>query len=275
MIQSKWLRRGNPVRSFLERHIVGRRRYQRFFESLRLLAFAGLNYGGGSHVDSSGEKAVMEWFRDSLAPGTVPVVFDGGANVGSWSLAMLSTLGGKVRLYAFEPSKATFAKYQENVRSDAVRVQNFGLSDKAETLTLYTDEPGSGLASVYPRDAGVSLDLSEEISLRTLDGFCLDEGVERIDFLKLDVEGHELKALQGAQRMLGERRIGVIQIEFGGCNVDSRTYFRDFWTMLQKDYRIHRIIKEGLFPIDEYSHLDEVFVTVNFVAVLRKEQISR
>ena len=47
----------------------------------------------------------------------------------------------------------------------------------------------------------------------------------KIDLLKLDVEGHELYLLS-AKKFIS--KISVIQFEFGGCNIDTRTYFRDF-----------------------------------------------
>ncbi len=69
--------------------------------------------------------------------------------------------------------------------------------------------------------------------------------------------------------MLKRREIEIIQLEFGGCNVDSRTYFHDFWTMLNENYNFFCVLKDGLQPIQQYSLLDEIFITVNFVAVLK------
>ena len=92
----------------------------------------------------------------------------------------------------------------------------------------------------------------------------------RIDYLKLDIEGHELFALKGGARMLAERRVRFVQFEFGEANVDFRTYIRDFHSLLGPDYCLHRIVADGLRQIPAYSaELEEVFATINYLAELK------
>jgi len=50
-----------------------------------------------------------------------------------------------------------------------------------------------------------------------------------IDFLKVDVEGHELEVFKGATGMLSQSRIGHIQFEYGGCNIDARVLLKDLF----------------------------------------------
>ncbi len=66
------------------------------------------------------------------------------------------------------------------------------------------------------------------VKLSTLDSYCKNKNITQIDFLKMDIEGNEYKALLGACEMIENGAINSIQIEFGGCNVDSRTYFKDY-----------------------------------------------
>ncbi|HWZ03610.1 MAG TPA: FkbM family methyltransferase, partial [Mucilaginibacter sp.] len=87
--------------------------------------------------------------------------------------------------------------------------------------------------------------------------------------LKLDIEGNELNALKGAEKMLKSKSVKSIQFEFGTCNIDSRTYFRDFWFLLNQDYNIFRVVKDGLYPITAYTEYDEVFATINYYAELK------
>jgi len=107
---------------------------------------------------------------------------------------------------------------------------------------------------------------NEEIGLRTLDLFCRENKIKHINFLKLDVEGHEKKVLDGASSMLRIKAIDFIQFKLGGCNIDSRTYFQDFFYLLNKNYTVHRIAKDGLFPINEYKETHEASITTNFLA---------
>ena len=97
------------------------------------------------------------------------------------------------------------------------------------------------------------MDKKEEISLDTIDNYCEEQGIKKIHFLKLDIEGHELSALHGAKKMIANGNIYFIQFEFGGCNIDSATHFQDFYYFLKGKYRIHRILKDGLKEIRHYS----------------------
>ena len=81
----------------------------------------------------------------------------------------------------------------------------------------------------------------------------------------MDVEGHELKILNGAKGMIDSNSIDYIQFEFGGCNIDSRTYFQDFWYLLNDKYKFNRILKDGLFEINSYKEIYECFITTNFL----------
>ena len=108
---------------------------------------------------------------------------------------------------------------------------------------------------------------SETISLDTLDNYCRNNQIGHIDLLKLDVEGHELAVLRGAKKILEDAGIDLLQFEFGGCNIDSRTYFRDFYTLLSPKFRICRVLTNGLWPIEAYSESLETFTTTNYLAV--------
>jgi hypothetical protein len=136
-------------------------------------------------------------------------------------------------------------------------------------MTLYTNEECSGIASVYNRaleHADVRMDKQETIEIKILDSFCESEGIEHINFLKMDIEGHELKALEGAKNLLENDKIDYIQFEFGGCNIDSRTYFKDFYYLLKDKYILYRIIRDGFYELKEYKELYECFTAVNFFA---------
>jgi len=107
------------------------------------------------------------------------------------------------------------------------------------------------------------------VRLDTLDNFCKTNEIEKINFLKLDTKGHEYKILQGAKNMLEEKKIERIQFEFGGCNIDSKIFFQDFWYLLNSDYNLYRILKDGLCPIKKYDERDEIFTATNYLAILK------
>ena len=97
--------------------------------------------------------------------------------------------------------------------------------------------------------------------------FCADNNIDHIHFLKIDVEVHELAVLEGAKAMIGGGKIDFIQFEFGGCDIDSRTFFQDFWYLLHDNYDIYRIFPKSLDKIDLYDETMEIFVCSNYLAV--------
>lgn len=245
---------------------IGKKRWQKFFERLDHIALAGMNMGRGGDPRSSGEEKAL---RDTVGPNRQPVIFDVGASYGNYSILAHKLFGWKSDIYAFEPSVHAFDVLEGRVPG-VVSPYNFGFSDKEEKTTLYGDVSGSGLGSLYDRDlshVGLEMKSREIVHLRTIDDFCKEKEIKHIDFLKLDIEGHEIKALKGAKKMMENGNIGAIQFEFGGANLDSRTYFRDFWNLLSAKYDMFRIVKDGLQPIPEYAESLERFVNTNFVAV--------
>ena len=66
----------------------------------------------------------------------------------------------------------------------------------------------------------------------------------------------ELSVLEGCYNSI--KYIKNIQFEFGGANIDSRTFFQDFWYFFQsKEFELFRITPFGLIEINNYSEQDE------------------
>lgn len=106
--------------------------------------------------------------------------------------------------------------------------------------------------------------------MTTIDEILMERGIELVDFAKMDLEGHELFALRGAAESLKHHRLRVLTFEFGTGNVNSRTFFRDFWGLLNGyGYRIERIYPGGkTAPVVEYYEDLEFFRGVtNYVAL--------
>ena len=262
----------NSLRSIASQPVL-----QPAWNALHKICLTGMNVGPANDPANSGEAAVLRRIASELPPNSLPVVFDVGANVGDYAFEVLNSLGPAAQLFCFEPARCTFdrlsARFDSNPR---VRLHNIGFSSSAGEAALYSDVECSGIASMYDRDlssARKQYTGSETIRLETIDGFCEAQRIHRIHLLKLDVEGHELCALAGAATMLREKRIRWIQFEFGGCNVDSRTYLKDFFDLLNREYRLSRILRSGLAPIQSYRDMPEIFITTNYLAALREESI--
>ena len=179
----------------------------------------------------------------------------------------------KADIHSFEPAKKTFSTLSHNIEeiskkySGHVKLNNLALSDSSGKATLHYDKENSGIASLYERQLdymGIDYSMTEIIELTTLDEYCKENKIEYIDLLKMDVEGNELNVLEGSKTMLEAGKIRNIQMEFGGCNLDSRTYFRDFWNLLHEDFRVFYILADSLMEITNYRETLEIFTTVNF-----------
>jgi len=229
-----------------------------------------MNIGSGDEVAESGEVHALHFVLKSTRAPAPSVVFDVGANRGDYAAQAINVLGANTRLYIFEPSKVHYSSLQKRF-PDAL-VCEFGFGTFEGTRTLYYDKEGSGLASLYNRNldwAGIRMDGQETVAVRTIDNFCLENRIAHINLLKLDVEGAELEALRGATKMISSDSIDFVQFEFGGCNIDSRTFFRDFFDLLSSKYVLNRILVDGLLPITRYHEKYEIFATTNYLAVNR------
>ena len=90
-----------------------------------------------------------------------------------------------------------------------------------------------------------------------------------MDIVKIDIEGHELSALNGFGKAIFST--SVIQFEFGGCNIDTKTYFQNFWYFFKEhNFDLFRITPLGIEGIKSYKESDEYFSTTNYIAVNRK-----
>lgn len=252
-------------------YLMGRKFSQPYWEKLNTLSLLGMNINCDASFQESGELWVVNTIIKDSAQRS-PIIFDVGANVGEYSSLILSRVPA-ARLYCFEPAQTTFKKLLNNLRQQQqAKLFNFGFGDREEIITLYSDAEASGLASVYRRrldHRNITMNHQEEIHLKTLDGFCESQQITHIDLLKLDVEGHELKVLKGAQNLINSNAIDFIQFEFGGTDIDSRTFFQDFFYLLNPRYKIHRVLKDGLAPIEVYSESLEVFGYTNYLAISR------
>jgi FkbM family methyltransferase len=231
-----------------------------------------LNY---ENSETSGEDYLIGEVLPRLIKSQHPVIFDIGANRGEMSLALRQSFP-YARIMAFEPNPITYAALTRNTTLHKIECIRAGMGSAAGkgVLHCYRDDPTSGHATVY-RDMfqlyqgygiAAASDLTAfEFPIQTLDDVCGTLNIERIAFLKIDVEGHELEVLKGARELLADNRIDLVQFEFTDCNVLSRTYMRDFYEVLE-GFRLFRLGPGQLIPLGPYAARLEVFQFQNILA---------
>jgi len=246
---------------------------------INLLYFAynqmGILKYQNSHV--SGEQHVIRQILKHQLHGKNPIFFDVGANRGDYSKELRAEFP-HADIFAFEPNPNAFSTLTSRLQSSRDHCYCLGLGDKTECQTIYSyeNEIDSQHASLYKEiflDHHHASDLvSIDIQLTTIDEFCHKNNINRIDFLKIDVEGYELDVLKGAKQLLENNRIHIIQFEFNATHVFSRVFLRDFYLLLP-DYDIYRLNTESLIHLPYHDAVNEIFQFQNFLAIHKDKML--
>ncbi len=252
-------------RTLLEivRHIIDRHRS--LSDRLETIAAAAQGKGFGSFTIH--EEVTALW---SLIEARPAIAIDIGGNVGDYSAEILNRCSS-TEVHIFEPSHVNISLLRERFQQfDNVRVVPKALSSKSGRATLFSDKAGSGLASLTHRQLdhfSIEFNHTEIVDTMRFDEYWVSQLQKRqIDIVKIDTEGHELDVLNGFGEALSVSKI--IQFEFGGANIDTRTFFRDYWQFFTRaQFELYRITPDGLSPIRAYRESDEFFSTTNYIAV--------
>jgi len=137
---------------------------------------------------------------ESFQPRTGWVVVDGGAHMGFYTIRAASMVGAEGRVIAVEPDPSNFAILERNVKAN-------GLGNVIAINAALADKVGLGkLSRTKMSTTHYLTDLESPGSLTvqtlTLDGLLRQMGLGKVDLVKLDVEGAELQALEGAKEIL-------------------------------------------------------------------------
>lgn len=147
------------------------------------------------------------------------VALDVGANLGEYTLFMAKRLtNGKV--FSFEPMDKMVKLLEENITLNGfnnVQVCPYGLAERNYQAQMHeVDDPHEGLGTFYLGERKSKL--ATDVDLRTLDSIFDSMKVNRIDFIKMDIEGGELHALHGGRSTLTKFRPYVL------IEINSPTY---------------------------------------------------
>lgn len=142
------------------------------------------------------------------------VILDVGANVGFWAIPMAKALGAGGRVHAFEPVASNNQRLCENVRLNGLEktvvVHELGLSDRRASLPIslredFANGSGTGNAAIVIDDSDGRFQCGM-VEVDTLDEIVPSLNLKRLDFIKVDIEGHEDKFLSGAASTIGQFR---------------------------------------------------------------------
>ena len=198
------------------------------------------------------------------------VIFDVGANIGQWTKIALS-INKDLNIHCFEPSKFTFKKLIANYFPPNVIANNFGLSSTKGEKPLYIFNNSSGLNSLYKR-CGLGENQKQEkvkiVQLDTLEHYCIERNIKKIDYLKIDAEGHELEIIKGGKNLFRNGQVKMVQFEYGGTNIDARVLLKDFFEFFEgMGYNFYKIFPNHIEFIKKYHVRFENFNYQNWVII--------
>lgn len=166
--------------------------------------------------------AEMNIMRKVVREGTVAL--DIGANIGFHTLELARLVGPRGIVFAFEPAPENYALLVKNIASNnyrnVVAVQK-AVSSRTHTVKLFLSEEHAGDHRIFDSRDGRQ---SVEVEAVSLDDFFA--GDERVDFIKMDIQGAEYLALLGMERLLRRSTDLILMCEFApsllaGCGASA------------------------------------------------------
>lgn len=250
------------TRVFEQIGIRGRTRFGRVAVKCARAVIRGYEGAGAVllHIGTNGEARVLQKFGPALE-----VVFDVGANVGEWTEYALEA--GARSVHAFEISPSTSSKLIERYDADPrVTTNAFGLAAEAGTVTIrhFPDFPMLTTVTEFPWELPAE---EIEVPVRTGDEYLAQTGIDRIDFLKLDVEGAEDAVLRGFSSAFERGAIGAVQFEYGRFVVLTKYMLRDFYADLTKWGFVTGAILPGSWEPVPFNIAMETLKDANYLAV--------
>lgn len=165
------------------------------------------------------ERHVTDYFTQNIRPGDT--FFDIGTHIGLMSMVAARAVGPTGQVHAFEPGEKQRRLLNQNVAHNGfnhIRVNPIALSDHAG-VGIFQSGPTENLGQSKVKDQGEGV----RVELLPLDDYVAKNNIQRLDAIKIDVEGAELRVFKGAAesikrfkpRFIVYECIEEVAVEFG------------------------------------------------------------
>ncbi len=178
--------------------------------------------------------------KEFISEKQAKIIFDIGARHGGITM-QYREMYPKAKIYSFEPFPKSYNELLKKIVNDKENIipVNLGISDKSGKTNFYVNEHDftNSLLPSHPSETMVDNMTANktqiEITTTTIDEFAEHNNIDRINILKFDIQGGELKALNGAKKMLSENRISLIYTEVLFMKMyEGQPYYHDISAFL-------------------------------------------
>lgn len=196
------------------------------------------------------------------------IIFDVGAYIGNYSTALHDHFP-EAEIHAFEPFKDSFKALENNVKKfEKIKTYNLAISNYSGVAKLNINnftETNSLLESECTEskiDELIKTNNIQQVKVLTIDKFCKLNNIISIDFLKIDIQGNSLKALEGCEALLKEGNIQVIQVEVEFIKIykDQHLYHHVASYLESFEYEFYSIFNLHYEINERLSWGDAIFV---------------
>lgn len=221
----------------------------------------GANLSSGNRLGDSGEA----WLAGVVAPSSSCFV-DVGANVGAWAVEFARCMPPQGRGLLFEPNPKTAAELRTRVAKwPGLEVIEAAAGQKRGRATFLAEDYFGETSSFYSSTIRLPT-TAVEVDILALDDVLSERGVDRVDMLKIDAEGHDFHVIEGAENYLRQQRISVLQFEYNRCWAEAgSTLTRAFSFLGAMGYET-RLLRRRSLDVFDVASVGEFFAYSNFVA---------
>ena len=228
---------------------------------------------------TDGEYQLQSWLvQECKAKQTGSLsVFDVGANLGWWSENLVDLVSPnsslRLELLGFEPApdqrkelEARFDRIaKDNIKLD---ISSVALSDYEGEAKFHITGPKTGTSHLFANNHAAENVAGKVISVdvTTVDLFMEKNGVEKIDFMKIDTEGNDFRVIKGAEKALQRQAIGLIQFEYSGEWIDHGHSIKAVMEFAAAHkYRFGRLTQNFVEQYDTWHPELDRYILSNFV----------
>lgn len=197
------------------------------------------------------------------------VVIDIGANIGYYTILFSNKVGKKGKVISIEPDETNYKILQKNIKENNLKnviVVKKALGNENKKIYLYKSEENYGDHRVWG-DKNKTADTKRErisVECQKLDDLIKDLKEEKINFIKMDVQGFEGKVIEGGQKVIKENK-PIIFFEYWPWAIKkSASDLQKMLLFLEKVYK-------KIFWIDEYI---QIYTPVSKSFLIKKYKIT-